>query len=156
MLRGKQLPILTARLGPDKAIGISLVNNEKPLYTHCKIHLKLGKYTADLRTSYYWNGANLPKITWSLLGLNPLDPRIALASGFHDDGCEDDEVPQVLADAIFVALLGPIEFNGIRLEGISKFEQVCCYVGVRFYSLFIRPQTRLFFRREVDDAIPKV
>lgn len=144
----KKLPIVTARLGPDKAIGISLVNRDKPLFTRCKIKLQLGDHEADLRMAYYWNGANQPQIMWSILGLSPLDPRTALASGFHDDGCENENVPQVIADATFVALLGPITFNGQRIEGIGPFKQFCCYFGVRFYSIFVRPTTRVFFRKE--------
>lgn len=138
MLRKKQIPKLTANLILDECVGFSFTNLEKPFWARCEIVAQMGN-TAKLFEGYQWNGGDLPVVCWSIFGISPYDPRGVLATGFHDLGCEDDETPQVIADANFCALLGPIEFNGKVLPGVGRWRQTLGYMFVRFYSVFVRP-----------------
>lgn len=138
----KQPPLVYASLDIDKAIGNSFRNEKKPLYTHCKITAHMGGHFAQLKANYFWDGASIPRFFWTLLGINPSDPRSMIASAFHDEGCDNPNTPQVLADATFVALLGPIKFNAYPLKGVGKWRARAMYAAVRFYSIFVRPLTR--------------
>lgn len=146
MPRKKTIPIVTAILSIGDAIGID-PSRRKCFHTRCRILVTFGNDQVELRQNFFWNGADIPPICGLILGVSQYDPRLALASGVHDDGCSDPATPQVVADANFVALLGQIRFNGRLLPGIPKWRAIGCYIGVRFYSLFLRPSTRLFFRR---------
>lgn len=144
----KDLPAVYANLAAGKVIGQSIANTSKPFYTNCPIYVNFGPtMSCELTTAYQWNGADIPRFFWSLLGTNPDDPRSLLASGFHDHGCEDPRIPQVIADAVFVTLLGPIRFNGERLPGLGWLRSKLMYVAVRAYSIFGRPVARLFRKR---------
>lgn len=136
-----------SRLPIDKAIGFD-PSSDKPFYAKCRIMANLGGSFSWLHAGYRWNGADEPRAFWSVWGVTPTDPRVVLASGFHDQGTEDENTPQVLADAMFISLLGNVHFNDVLLPGINWFQQFVFYTGVRFYSLFCRPTTRLFFRKE--------
>lgn len=145
----KQKPTITAALSASKAIGISLDSPDgKPLFTECALVADLGTNKLTLPQGYAWDGATIPSFCWSIVGVHPLDPRAVIASGFHDLGCESDSTPQVVADANFVALLGPIVFNGETLPGVGSMRATAMYLAVRLFSIFVRPTTRMFFRKE--------
>lgn len=135
----KQIPRLHSDLPLDQVVSINLTNPDKPFRTRDHITARLGSNTAKLPRAWCWNGANVPQFFWSIFGISQHDPRAIIASGFHDFGCEDDETPQVVADANFAALLGPIEFNGVLLPGLNRWRVTLGYIGIRFYSVFVRP-----------------
>lgn len=135
----KALPVVTATLPVDDVVGNSLLSG-KQFFTRCDVFASFGpEHTAYLPKDYRWDGASIPRIAWTLLGLNPSDRRTIIASGFHDRGCESDAIPQAIADSTFISLLQPIRFNGYRLKGVGKFRATLMYMAVRFYSIFIRP-----------------
>lgn len=146
MPRRKQIPIVTSDLPIGDAIGMD-VSRAKCFHTRCRIVAKFGDDEVELHQNYFWNGADISRFCGWLLGVSQYDPRLALASGVHDRGCEDPRTPQVVADANFIALLGPIMFNGKRLPGIAKWRAIGCYIGVRFWSVFCRAETRIFYRK---------
>ncbi len=143
----KNIPLVFAVNDIDDAIGISFTNKRKPFYTHCTITASFGQGNQlQLRAGYHWNGADIPRFFWTLLGISQTDIRSVIASGFHDYGCESPNIPQVLADATFVSLLKPIRFNGRRLGGVGRFRATLMYMAVRAYSIFGRPLVRTFSR----------
>ncbi len=142
---GKNIPVVIAELPIDDALGISLSTPNKPFFTHCQITAWFGEDSrASLKQGYRWNGADIPRFFWTLLGVSPFDTRSLIASGFHDHGTESPDIPQVMADATFVSLLRPIRFNGRRLGGVGRFRAVLMYMAVRTYSIFCRPIARWF------------
>lgn len=143
----KNVPRITSRLPIDKAIGFN-PSSDKPFYARCPIVAELGDEKASIRAYYQSNGADTPRAFWSLWGIAPTDPRVTVGAMFHDEGCENPDCPQIIADALFVSLLGPIYWNGVLLPGINRFQQFVFYCGVRMESLFFRPTTRMFFRKE--------
>src|SRR5687767_13932809 len=106
MIAKSILPIVRSSLPIDKAVGFDVANASKPFYTRSRLRAKLGRHEFELPTAYCWNGADIPRFAWTIVGVAPTDPRAVIASGFHDDGCERADVPQVIADALFVSLLG--------------------------------------------------
>lgn len=104
------------------------------------IRANFGSHNWTLRRGKRWNGADIPRLGQALLGVSQHDPRVVLASGFHDDVCEQanqGKVMRVIGDAIFVALLMPIEFNGKELDGVGTLRAVTMYAGVRAYSVYV-------------------
>ena len=141
----KNMPLVFAEKDIDDAIGISFTNTNKPFFTHCTITVHFGQGNqSQLPTGYHWNGADIPRFFWTLLGISQTDIRSIIASGFHDYGCENPDIPQVLADATFVSLLKPIRFNGRRLDGVGRLRAVLMYMAVRAYSIVGRPIARKF------------
>ncbi len=142
---GKNLPVVIAELPVDDSIGVSFTVHGKPFYARCQITAWFGEDSrASIKQGYHWNGADIPRFFWTLLGISPTDIRSIIASGFHDHGTESPDIPQVMADATFVSLLRPIRFNGRRLGGVGSFRAVLMYMAVRFYSIFCRPVARWF------------
>ena len=140
----KRPAIVWAETDIDDSIGTSLTNTAKPYYTKGKIIAYLGGSSAHLPRGYHWDGASVPRLFWTLLGISPSDPRSLIASAFHDAGCENPNTPQVVADALFVALLKPIRFNNHRIKGVGWLRATLMYMAVRAYSIFGRPVARWF------------
>ncbi len=135
----KSIPIVCAELPIDEVIGNSF-QHDKQFYAHCDIFARFGpEHTTHIPKGYHWNGADIPRMAWTLIGLSPTDRRSIIASGFHDRGCESPFIPQVLADATFVALLRPIRFNNHKLRGVGWMRATLMYMAVRSYSIFCRP-----------------
>jgi hypothetical protein len=130
----------------NEAIGTSLTNTAKPYYTKGKMVAYFGNSSAQLPSGYHWDGATIPRLCWTLLGIAPSDPRSLVASAFHDAGCENPNTPQVVADAMFVALLRPIRFNNRRIKGVGWTRATLMYMAVRAYSIFGRPVYRCLKR----------
>lgn len=149
---GKRCPtVIASDENIDDAIGVSFTNGRKAFYTRCKLTAYMGTHTAILPAGFHWNGADIPRLFWSLLGISPSDPRSLIASGFHDDGCERADIPQVIADATFVSLLRDFGFYGMagtgkRINGVGRGRAVAMYVAVRAWSIAGRPATRLLKR----------
>lgn len=141
---GKDLPRLYSDLEVDEAIGNSFTH-EKQFFTRCEIRAHFGpEHATYLPKGYRWNGADIPRFFWTLLGISPTDRRSIIASGFHDRGTESPHIPQVMADSVFVSLLKPILFNGRRLRGVGRFRAVLMYMAVRAYSMVGRPIAKYF------------
>jgi hypothetical protein len=139
----KHEPIVVAEFPIDDAIGESFTDDDKPFYAKCEIVALLGTNRATLPAGYRWNGADIPRFFWSIIGVAPTDRRAIIASGFHDLGCEDDDTPQVIADSNFVALLGPFRFvqvgnGGHDQPGVGRVRACLMYMAVRGYSIFWR------------------
>lgn len=129
---------VTADLPIYEVIGTDPSNSEKPFRTRCEIRVTLGESESWLPAGYQWNGADIPAVFWGILGVCQYDPRVLIASGFHDRGTESVITPQVKADADFITLLRPIIFNGKVIKGIGEWRAVLMYAAVRFYSMLIR------------------
>lgn len=138
------MPIVRAELPVGEVIGVDPSNREKPYFARCDVDLECGQHRATLSEGKRWNGCDIPWPGQRLLRWSRHDPRSLLASGFHDDGCEREDVPQVLADAVFVTLLRPIIFKQTKggqvlssqvLDGIGEGRAASGYVGVRIWSL---------------------
>lgn len=147
---GKRMPtVMVENLPIDEAIGVSFTDHARPFYTRAKLTAYMGPHVATLRDGYRWNGADIPRICWSLLGVSPSDPRAIIASGFHDDGCERADIPQVIADATFVSLLRPFRFidsgthRGCYQPGVGPVRALAMYAAVRWYSICGRPIMRV-------------
>jgi hypothetical protein len=134
--------IVTADMGINEVIGVDPSNAEKPFRTRCEIRVTFGESLSWLPAGYSWNGADVPRLFWTILGVCQYDPRVLLASAFHDRGCESVIVPQVRADADFITFLRPIVFNGVPMKGIGEWRAVLMYAAVRFYSMFCRGRKR--------------
>lgn len=128
----------------DDVIGTSVTNTKKPHYTKGKIIAYFGNSSTHLPSGYRWDGASIPRLFWTVLGVSPDDPRSLIASAFHDAGCANPNTPQVVADAWFVALLRPIRFNNRRIKGVGRLRGTLMYLAVRAYSIFGRPIARAF------------
>jgi hypothetical protein len=140
----KRPVIVWSDLEIDEVIGTSLTNPRKPHFTRCQMVAYMGEYSMVLPANYQWDGASIPRLCWSLLGITPDTPSSLIASAFHDKGCESPHIPQVVADATFVSLLRPIRFNGRRLKGVGMVRATLMYMAVRAYSIFGRPVARWF------------
>jgi hypothetical protein len=145
----KHMPLVVAELPIDFAVGINFTDDEKMYQANCEIVAMLGTNTVRLPKGYRWNGADIPQLFWTLIGVSPTDRRSIIASGFHDLGCEDDDTPQVMADSNFVTLLRPFRFvqvgnGGHDQRGVGRARATAMYVAVRAYSIFVRPIVRLF------------
>lgn len=130
--------IVEADLGIAEVIGVDPSNTAKPFRTRCAVRAKFGEAEAWLPGGYQWNAADIARIFWTPLGVCQYDPRVLIASGFHDRGCESVVTPQEIADATFIALLRPIVFNGKIIEGVGWWRAALMYAAVRLYSMFIR------------------
>ena len=129
----------------DDAISLDFTrqHDRKYLHARCDIAACIGEQVYMLRFGFNWNGADIPRwIEWLvclLCGLSRFDPRLAIATGFHDDLCAKANAGnglRAIADAVFITLLMPIEFNDHRLTGIGKWRAVVLYLGVRSYSIY--------------------
>lgn len=121
----------------DLCVCLDLKNDDKYFRTICEIKVEFAGREWALGRDFQWNGADIPRVWQFILGLGRYDPRLALASGFHDDVCNQvaaDNVQRVVGDAIFVSLLMPIRFNGTKLPGIGPWRAALAYAGVRCYS----------------------
>lgn len=150
-----QLPVVISELPIDEAIGVSFTHGQKQFYTKCKITAYFGSHTAELREGFYWNGADEPRLFWTVLGVDPTGIQVIIATGFHDDGCERSDIPQVMVDGVFVSLLKDIRFNGRKIRGLNKWKARAMYAGVRFYSIVCRPIVRRmkWRRKEYRDGL---
>ena len=98
-----------------------------------------GGVKRELRAGFRWNGADIPRLWQWMLGVDRYDPRVAIASAFHDDECNKANARRglrVIGDAIFVSLLMPIAYNGQELDGVGITRAFYLYLGVRTYSLW--------------------
>lgn len=121
----------------DDCIVLNLKSKTKSWRTRCYIQADFGGHTWVLDKTFAWDGASIPCFWQRLLGISRYDPRVALASAFHDDMCNQlgaDNVQRVIGDAIFISLLMPIRFNGKRLPGLGPRMATLLYCGVRLYS----------------------
>jgi hypothetical protein len=114
---------------------------EKYFKTKCAVHAKFAGHDWKLNEGFSWNGADIPRLLEWLIclitGLTRFDPRLAIATGFHDSICNAlnaANVQRVIGDAIFISLLMDIELNGERVDGIGSWRATVLYLGVRFYS----------------------
>lgn len=73
---------------------------------------------------FMYNGANIPRLVWTLLGLHPWHPKVIRAALFHDfmydKGFKD------IADKGFKSLL--------KLDGCNCFQYMACYLAVRLFG----------------------
>lgn len=109
------------------------------------VSIRFGDHIWVLRRGFQWNGADIPRFWQWVLGIDQHDPRVALASAFHDDVCNkanEGHMLRVVGDAIFVSLLMPIYFNGRAMPGVGTWRAIAMYAGVRAYSVwrFVRKQ----------------
>lgn len=135
-----EVAIVTAKrngLLDDDAIVLNLKSKTKQWKTRCRIEADFGNNTWVLDPDFRWDGASIPCFWQRLLGISRYDPRVALASAFHDDICNRigaHNAQRVVGDAIFISLLMPIKFNGKLLPGVGPWMAVILYAGVRLYS----------------------
>ena len=119
----------------NHAIGLHFTHPTKQWRLNAILHVQFGVYEAEIPVGYIWNGADIPRLCWSLIGVNPHDRRVLIASCVHDWGCENENVPQKLADGMFASLLEPITFNGYPLPGVGKTRAALMYYAVRTWSV---------------------
>lgn len=101
------------------------------------VHVDFAGIRHWLKRGFQWNGADIPGLFQWLLGVNRYDPRVALASAFHDDWCNKANAGillRAIGDAMFVSLLMQITFNGRDLDGVGTARAIYMYTGVRAYS----------------------
>jgi hypothetical protein len=130
-----------ADLGIGDVVGVD-PSAAKPYRTRCEIRVTQGESESWLPAGYHWNGADIPKLFWAILGVCQYDPRVLIASGFHDRGTESVVTPQTKADSDFITLLRPIVFNGKVVQGVGEWRAIAMYAAVRAYSMFIRGRKR--------------
>jgi len=141
-----------------------LADDDKFFRTLAPLHCHFGAQQWDLnggRAGFRWNGADLPRafewLVCMLTGFSRYHPRLALATAFHDDACNEanaGRVPRVIGDAIFISLLMPIAFNGRELPGIGAARAALLYAGVRAYSAWLFVQREFGRQANVDrDAL---
>jgi hypothetical protein len=73
---------------------------------------------------FRFDGASIPRICWTVLGLHPWHPRVRKAALFHD--YLYSKGLKVLADKGFKSLL--------KDAGCNKFQYFCCYWAVRLFG----------------------
>lgn len=150
---GDELPVVLATMynrelaDIDDIVGVGFSTPKKPLYARHKISVYAGGHTVHLDDGYRWNGADIPRFFWSIVGIEPLDPRAMIASGFHDKGTEDGG-SQVLADGLFVTLLRPYRLNGWVQPGVGRVRAAAMYTAVRLYSMICRPVAKWLRRHK--------
>lgn len=121
----------------DDCVSLDLANPEKPFRVRNEITACFAEHNWHLPSGFSWNGADIPWLWQWALRVSRFDPRVALASAFHDDMChrlKSENVQRVIGDALFVSLLMPIHFNGRTLPGIGPRKAAAMYLGVRAYS----------------------
>ena len=70
-------------------------NTDKPLsiknsVIYCSRRLKdNSRIKVKIERGYRWNGANIPRLVWSLTGYYPTHPQMLEASMVHDKLCEN-------------------------------------------------------------------
>jgi hypothetical protein len=145
IIRAKASVVAGQRYYPPTSDAIALdvvAKDGKYFRTLVDITIRYGSHDWLLRKGFRWNGADIPRVLgwlFALLGVTQYDPRVALASGFHDDVCNQankGKVMRVIGDAIFVTLLMPISFNGKSLDGVGQVRAALMYAGVRAYSMW--------------------
>lgn len=62
--------------------------NNTSLYVNIHDKRKDVVYSFMIEKGYSWNGADIPRFIWSILGLSQQDNRVLLASLLHDYCCE--------------------------------------------------------------------
>lgn len=72
-------------------------NIEKPFQLRTAVKYRSNEYYGhsyyvEIEKDYDWNGANIPRPFWSLIGFSPTDPQVAEASMVHDKLCENKNI----------------------------------------------------------------
>ena len=80
--------------------------------------------TYKVPTGFVYNGANIPRLFWTLLGLHPWHPKVIRAALFHD--YMYDKGLKVIGDKGFKSLL--------KLDGCNWFQYMACYWAVRLFG----------------------
>jgi len=96
-------------------------------------------YKVRIEKGYEWNGANIPRFAWTLIGLSPTDPRVAEASMVHDKLCENKN----LISSNGVEVSSKI-FRDILLlqKDITPFKANLMMGFVRGYQMFMKGWAR--------------
>lgn len=63
--------------------------NKATLYVSIYYKKLERSYTFRIDKGYSWNGADIPRLVWSILGISQQDNRILIASLLHDFCCEN-------------------------------------------------------------------
>jgi hypothetical protein len=92
------------------------------LHQRCIIHYRM--HTVLIPAGFRFDGASIPRICWTILGLHPWHPKVRKAALFHDYLYSKGY--KVLADKGFKSLL--------KAAGCSKFQYFCCYWAVRLFG----------------------
>ena len=116
---------------------------DKPFVTQCPVQFILGQIPIRIPEGYHFDGASIPRILWSISGFSPLDRDTMLAALCHDWGCDHPEkIERVIADAMFITLLGPITLNDKDLFGPGLKRRTAMYIAVRAWSIIIGWRSR--------------
>ena len=81
-------------------------------------------HTYIVPTGFLYNGANIPCICWTLLGLHPWHPKVIRAALLHD--YLYGKGLKAIADKAFKSLL--------KLDGCNRFQYCACYLAVRLFG----------------------
>jgi len=81
-------------------------------------------HTYIVPTGFLYNGANIPRLFWTILGLHPWHPKVIRGALLHDylyaKGLK------AIADKAFKSLL--------KLDGCNRFQYCACYLAVRLFG----------------------
>ena len=110
----------------------------KPYRTACKVRYRYGHHEVDVEKDFEFDGSSNPRVLWWIRGFAPWENDTKLPALIHDWLCEHpEELPRVIADAIFCAALGGVVLNGKWVEGVGPKRRIAMYLAVRLYAMLI-------------------
>lgn len=111
---------------------------DKPFIAACDVTFRYGHHEMVVPKGFEFDGASVPRWIWWIHGFAPWERDTLLAALIHDYLCEHpEELPRIIADAIFCATLGPVVFRGRGLEGAGPKRRLAMYLAVRAHSMSI-------------------
>ena len=81
-------------------------------------------HTYIVPKDFLYNGANIPRLFWTILGLHPWHPKVIRAALLHD--YLYSKGLKMIADKAFKSLL--------KLDGCNQIQYMACYLAVRLFG----------------------
>lgn len=81
-------------------------------------------HSACIPSGFRFDGASIPRICWTILGLHPWHPRVRRAALYHDYMYSRGH--KTIADKGFKSLL--------KEDGCNTFQYMACYWAVRLFG----------------------
>jgi hypothetical protein len=107
----------------------ALIVEPFPSLGHYRLREALPFPGGEVPNGFAWNGASIPRATWTVFGYTPFDPILLRASCVHDYLYEQRAGTRRAADDLFRAML--------REDGLDEDHTEMMYAAVREYGLNI-------------------